>query len=109
MVDYELQGRVAVLTLNRPDARNAVNGDVAKGLEAAIDRFEEDGEAWVEWLGPKLAPVTWHRGIKDVGDLGYLTARRINSLSSSSWSIILWTCSTGIRRIRPCALTTAVR
>jgi enoyl-CoA hydratase len=50
MVDYELQGRVAVLTLNRPEARNAVNGDVAKGMEAAIDRLEEDEEAWVAIL-----------------------------------------------------------
>ena len=50
MVDYELQGRVAVLTLNRPEARNAVNGDVAKGMEAAIDRLEEDDEAWVAIL-----------------------------------------------------------
>src|SRR5439155_319336 len=47
MVDYELHGRVAVLTLNRPEARNAVNGDVAKGMEAAIDRLEEDDDAWV--------------------------------------------------------------
>src|SRR5258706_16024187 len=47
MVDYELQGRIAVLTLNRPEARNAVNGDVAKGMEAAIDRLEEDDDAWV--------------------------------------------------------------
>lgn len=47
MVDYELQGRVAVLTLNRPEARNAVNGDVAKGMEAGIDRLEEDDNAWV--------------------------------------------------------------
>jgi enoyl-CoA hydratase len=47
MVDYELQGRIAVLTLNRPDARNAVNGDVAKGMEAAIDRLEGDDDAWV--------------------------------------------------------------
>jgi enoyl-CoA hydratase len=47
VVDYELQGRVAVLTLNRPDARNAVNGDVAKGMEAAIDRLEDDDDAWV--------------------------------------------------------------
>ena len=50
MVDYELQGRVAVLTLNRPEARNAVNGDVAKGMEAAIDRLEEDDDAWVAIL-----------------------------------------------------------
>lgn len=47
MVDYELQGRVAVLTLNRPEARNAVNGELAQGMEAAIDRLEEDDDAWV--------------------------------------------------------------
>jgi enoyl-CoA hydratase len=47
MVDYELDGRVAILTLNRPEARNAVNGDVAKGMEAGIDRLEEDDEVWV--------------------------------------------------------------
>jgi enoyl-CoA hydratase len=47
MVDYELQGRVAVITIRRPEARNAVNGEVASGMEAAIDRLEEDPEAWV--------------------------------------------------------------
>ena len=35
MVEYEQRERVAVLTINRPEARNAVNGDVAKGIEAA--------------------------------------------------------------------------
>src|SRR5947208_14975902 len=47
MVDYGLQGHVGVLTLNRPEARNAVNGDVANGMEAAIDRLEEDDEVWL--------------------------------------------------------------
>jgi enoyl-CoA hydratase len=47
IVLYEVQGRVALITLNRPDARNAVNGDVAAGVEAAIDRMEEDSEVWV--------------------------------------------------------------
>jgi enoyl-CoA hydratase len=47
MVDYELQGRVAVITIRRPEARNAVNGDVASGIESAIDRLEEDPDAWV--------------------------------------------------------------
>lgn len=46
-VDYELRGHVAVMTINRPGARNAVNTDVAQGLEAAIDRLEADDEAWV--------------------------------------------------------------
>ena len=47
MIDYEQQGRVAVLTIRRPEARNAVNGDVAKGIEAGIDRLEEDDDTWI--------------------------------------------------------------
>lgn len=47
MVDYTQHGRVALLTINRPEARNAVNGDVATGMEAAIDRLEADDETWV--------------------------------------------------------------
>ena len=38
MVEYETRGRVGIFTLNRPEARNAVNGEVADGMEAAIDR-----------------------------------------------------------------------
>ena len=47
IVKYEVHGRVALITLNRPEARNAVNGDVAEGLEAAIDQLEADPEVWV--------------------------------------------------------------
>ncbi len=47
MVDYEQRGRVAVLTIRRPEARNAVNGAVANGMEEAIDRLEADDEVWV--------------------------------------------------------------
>ncbi len=47
IVKYETRGRVAVITLNRPDARNAVNGEVAQGMEAAIDQMEADNEVWV--------------------------------------------------------------
>jgi enoyl-CoA hydratase len=46
-VVYETRERVAVITLNRPEARNAVNPDVARGLEAAVDQLEEDPEIWV--------------------------------------------------------------
>ena len=47
IVLYETRDRVALITLNRPEARNAVNGDVASGLEAAIDRMEADEDVWV--------------------------------------------------------------
>lgn len=47
IVTYETRDRVAVITLNRPEARNAVNADVAEGLEAAVDRMEDDPQVWV--------------------------------------------------------------
>jgi enoyl-CoA hydratase len=47
IVQYETRGRVGIITLNRPEARNAVNGDVATGLEAAVDQLENDPEVWV--------------------------------------------------------------
>ena len=45
-VTFDARGRVAVLTIRRPEARNAVNGDVARGIEAAIDRLESDADLW---------------------------------------------------------------
>ncbi len=47
IVKYQVQGRVALITLNRPEARNAVNSDLANGLEAAIDQLEADPNLWV--------------------------------------------------------------
>ncbi len=47
IVEYEIKGKVALITLNRPEARNAVNGEVAQGLESAIDQLEADQNIWV--------------------------------------------------------------
>src|SRR3954452_251233 len=47
MVDYEVRGRVALLTINRPEARNAVNGAVANGMEDGIDKLEAGDDVWV--------------------------------------------------------------
>src|SRR5438067_4921389 len=44
---YESADRIAVITLNRPDARNAVNAALAVGLEAAVDRLEDEPDTWV--------------------------------------------------------------
>ncbi|MEZ5764933.1 MAG: enoyl-CoA hydratase-related protein [Xanthobacteraceae bacterium] len=37
---------VALVTLNRPEVLNAVNGDLAIGLEAAVLRTEQDPNVW---------------------------------------------------------------
>ena len=47
MVEFERRGRVAILTIRRPEARNAVNQAVAEGIEEGIDRLEEDDDLWV--------------------------------------------------------------
>ena len=47
MVEYETRGRIGIFTLNRPEARNAVNGEVAADMEAAVDRCEDDPDVWV--------------------------------------------------------------
>ena len=46
-VEFTIEGHVAIITINRPEARNAVNGDVAQGIEAAIDRIEADDSLWL--------------------------------------------------------------
>jgi enoyl-CoA hydratase len=38
----ERRGRVEILTINRPEARNAINGAVAAALSAALDELAED-------------------------------------------------------------------
>jgi enoyl-CoA hydratase len=46
-VVYEKRGPFAVVKINRPEARNAVNGAVAQGIEDAIDQIEADDSVWV--------------------------------------------------------------
>jgi len=46
-VDYEKRGPFAIVKINRPDARNAVNAAVANGIEDAIDQIEADDSIWV--------------------------------------------------------------
>jgi enoyl-CoA hydratase/carnithine racemase len=47
---YEVDGRIATITLNRPEQRNAVSPELTGALRAALDRFEADDEVWVAIL-----------------------------------------------------------
>jgi enoyl-CoA hydratase len=46
-VDYETRGPFAIVKINRPEARNAVNAAVANGIEDAVDQIEADDSIWV--------------------------------------------------------------
>ncbi|OBI79405.1 enoyl-CoA hydratase/isomerase family protein [Mycobacterium sp. E740] len=47
LVTYELDDHIATITLNRPEARNAINGALRNELNAAWERFRGDEDAWV--------------------------------------------------------------
>ncbi len=42
IVDFETDGAIAIVTLNRPEARNAIDGPTAKALAEAFRRFDAD-------------------------------------------------------------------
>jgi len=47
MVEYERADGVAVVTIDRPEARNAIDRETARGLRDAWERFEDDDGALV--------------------------------------------------------------
>ena len=44
---YERSGHIATITYNRPQAMNAVNGELRRDLNAAWEQLRNDDEAWV--------------------------------------------------------------
>ena len=49
-VRFEVDGPLAVITIDRPEVRNAVDGPTAEELAAAFRRFDRDGELAVAIL-----------------------------------------------------------
>ncbi|MCX8497064.1 MAG: enoyl-CoA hydratase-related protein [Akkermansiaceae bacterium] len=48
LLTYErYDGHVAVVTLNRPASRNAINAEVAQALHSIVERTEADPDVWV--------------------------------------------------------------
>jgi enoyl-CoA hydratase/carnithine racemase len=45
-VRYELDGHVATITYNRPEALNAINGELRDDLNDAFARFRDEEDAW---------------------------------------------------------------
>lgn len=49
-VQFETEEHVAIITLDRPEARNAINGVMSTGIESALDRYENDDSLWAAIL-----------------------------------------------------------
>ena len=46
-VDYKLEGRIATITLNRPEAYNSIDIRALKELHDALTAFRDNEDAWV--------------------------------------------------------------
>jgi len=46
-VDYKVDGRIATITLNRPEAYNSIDVKTLKELRDALVAFRDNDEAWV--------------------------------------------------------------
>ncbi|MEE2677030.1 MAG: enoyl-CoA hydratase-related protein [Myxococcota bacterium] len=49
-IRFEKQDRVAIITIDRPDALNALTKDMLAGLDAAFEAFNADDDCWVAIL-----------------------------------------------------------
>jgi len=47
LIDYKKEGRIAIFTINRPEARNAINMEALQELHEAMIDFRDDPEVWV--------------------------------------------------------------
>lgn len=78
VVLYErIEDHIAVVTLNRPDKRHAVNGAVARRLDAIVKETEADPSVWVVVLTSSGGP-TFCAG----ADLAEVSAGRAAELST---------------------------
>jgi enoyl-CoA hydratase len=78
VIERERRGRVEILAINRPEARNAVNSDVAQGIEAALDDVEADNEVWAVVLtgrGPVFSAGADLKVVASGGGIELMTKR----------------------------------
>ena len=66
-VDYEKEGRIAIITINRPGAFNMVNVQTFQELHERMVEFREDPELWVGIItGARTRAFSAGADIKDV-------------------------------------------
>jgi enoyl-CoA hydratase/carnithine racemase len=66
-VRYECAEHVATITYNRPEARNAINGELRADLNAAWTRFRDDDDAWVGIITGEGSAFCAGADLKDPG------------------------------------------
>ncbi|MBI2764363.1 MAG: enoyl-CoA hydratase/isomerase family protein [Chloroflexi bacterium] len=89
---YERDGHVATITYNRPEALNAINGELRADLNAAWVQFRDDDQAWVAIVtgaGRAFSAGADLRG-GGAGDASKATFWETPSLTSLENGIEIW-------------------
>jgi enoyl-CoA hydratase len=73
LVDVRREGRVLLITLDRPERRNAVDRALADALDAALNELEDDPELWCGVLAANGPVFSAGSDLKAMGD--YSTSR----------------------------------
>jgi enoyl-CoA hydratase len=78
MIDFDVQGHLAVITLNRPQARNAIDPETTRQIADAFDRIDDDNDIRVTIITG--APPVFCAG----ADLRAINAGRERELSDAN-------------------------
>lgn len=78
MIEFDIEGRIAVIRLDRVEARNAINPAMAQAIESAIDRLEQDDELWIGILAHNGPVFSAGADLKEIaaGRGGFLGTER---------------------------------
>jgi enoyl-CoA hydratase len=77
-LERERRGKVEILRLNRPEARNAIDPDTSRAIEAALDEIEADPGVWcivITGTGPVFCAGADLKVIAAGGGIDIMTAR----------------------------------
>ncbi|HZK33270.1 MAG TPA: short-chain-enoyl-CoA hydratase [Tissierellaceae bacterium] len=73
---FKKEGNIAMLSINRPNALNALNSDVLKELDSAIDKVIEDEEIYVAILTGEGKAFVAGADIGEMKDMNSIEARK---------------------------------
>jgi enoyl-CoA hydratase len=113
----EVRNNVLVMTINRPEARNAVNGAVATGLAAALDRLDAEPGVSVGVLTGAGGTFSSGMDLKGflTGDLPVIEGRGLAGLTQAPprkpliAAVEGWALAGGFEMVLACDLVVASR
>ena len=89
-VIYQVQDRIATITLNRPEALNAINRELRIDLADTLERFDQDSKAWVGIVTGAGRAFCAGRDLKERADdnIAGRLARGMDSMSADT--LLMW-------------------